>query len=260
MYNDMRTRTYVASVLLAVLMLGGFCACQDSWKTVSSFRYDWNHRGRLVKFTFDDHSEDPGDFKRVRIQVPGRKEVVITNKTGWVKWRSESDWLRPDTLSAREDAKSDYALFLPVSPGRSLLVLIGYGYASSPGSLHVLELTETDEPRLVLYKEELGLDHLVDLDGDGIKELVGYPCLSQVWGHDFLTYDPLHVYKLPPKPGIGNALLSLDLSKKYNLKHYYGWAGPDCSEDIAVVQHPPGGGKPVIMKANEAEKLFEGKK
>jgi hypothetical protein len=51
------------------------------------------------------------------------------------------------------------------------------------------------------------------------------------------------------------ATLSLPLSKDYNLKHYYGWAGAKCREDIAVVLHPPQGGKSLVMSAQKAEKL-----
>jgi len=45
--------------------------------------------------------------------------------------------------------------------------------------------------------------------------------------------------------------------KAYNLKHYYGWAGPDCSEKFAVLLHPPSGGKPVVMRTESAEKLMQ---
>jgi len=51
------------------------------------------------------------------------------------------------------------------------------------------------------------------------------------------------------------ASFSLTLSKSYTLKHYYGWAGPECSEELAVVRHPPGGGKPVILKKADAMRL-----
>ena len=51
------------------------------------------------------------------------------------------------------------------------------------------------------------------------------------------------------------ATYDLELSKQYNLKHYYGWVGEDCREDVAVVLHPPDGGKPVILNSKEAEKL-----
>jgi hypothetical protein len=51
--------------------------------------------------------------------------------------------------------------------------------------------------------------------------------------------------------------IDLRLTESYNKKNYYGWAGPKCSEDIAVVLHPPGGGKPVVMDAAKAKAMFE---
>ncbi len=52
--------------------------------------------------------------------------------------------------------------------------------------------------------------------------------------------------------------MTLDLVKTetYNKQQYYGWAGPECTEEIAIVLHPPGGGKPILMEANKADKLF----
>jgi hypothetical protein len=88
--------------------------------------------------------------------------------------------------------------------------------------------------------------------------MVGYPCLSQGFGNGLLTYDPFNVYKLDLNVAI-TATLSLPLSKEYNLKHYYGWTGAKCSEDIAVVLHPPRGGKPLVMSTRQAEKLVSGK-
>ena len=111
----------------------------------------------------------------------------------------------------------------------------------------------------IILKATLHIKEFRDLDGDGVAEIAGQPCFSQSWSSNLLTYDPLHVYKLEstPKPELE---LSLPLSQEYNLKHYYGWAGPTCSEDLAVVLHPPGGGKPVIMKTEEAKKMFGKKK
>jgi hypothetical protein len=73
-----------------------------------------------------------------------------------------------------------------------------------------------------------------------------------------LTYDPFNVYKLGAISAT-SATLSLPLSKSYNLKHYYGWAGVQCREDMAVVLHPPKGGKPIVMSTKEAERM-EGSK
>ena len=51
----------------------------------------------------------------------------------------------------------------------------------------------------------------------------------------------------------GQAQLSLPLSRKYNLKHYY-WA-LKCREDIAVVLCAAKG-KARIMSTKEAERLY----
>ena len=109
------------------------------------------------------------------------------------------------------------------------MFLFGYSYASSPGSLDVLEVSNKGQPGIVLHRDEFGLKEIRDLDGDGLADIVGYPCLSQAWGNGLLTYDPFNVYKLGASPALP-ANLSLPLSKSYNLKHYYGWAGAKCSE------------------------------
>jgi hypothetical protein len=189
------------------------------------------------------------------MRLPRQREFVLTNVNGWVKYNSDglnlSKQLRNNNL-----VHSDCVLAAKAKSGRTLLLLFGYGYASSPGSLDVLEISHHGQPRVVLHRDELGLKELRDLDGDGMAELVGYPCLSQEWGNGLMTYDPFNVYKLGLSPG-DPATLSLPLSKDYNLKNYYGWAGAKCSEDIAIVLHPPKGGKPVIVSAKEAQRMTE---
>ena len=135
-----------------------------------------------------------------------------------------------------------------------MLVLFGWAYGSDPGSLHILALDRTGYPVGVFSSDTFGLMALADTDGDGACEIIGKHSLSHLWGTCFSTYDPYSVYRLPSS-GIGKARLSLELSKKYNLKHYYGWAGPHGREDIAVVLCAPKG-KPRIMNAKEAEKLY----
>jgi hypothetical protein len=137
---------------------------------------------------------------------------------------------------------------------RTLLFVIGWAYASSPGSVHVIELENNRAPVVVFRNDEFEITDLIDLNGDGRPEIVGRPCLSQEWGDHILTYAPSHVYTFPS--GIAEkAAFSEVLSRRYNTQHSYGWAGKDCSDKLAVVLHPPGGGKPRIMEARDAEKL-----
>jgi hypothetical protein len=231
---------------------------QTIWKRVSLLQFSWNQNTRAtVIFEIPSDREDPGDFTRLRIATPGHKELLLSNEDGWVKWRT-GEISSEFSKAAKNIVASEYALVINAAPGRALLFLFGYSYASSPGSLDVIELSNLNEPKVIFHRKEFGLTELRDLDSSGVAEIVGYACLGQSWGHDFVTYDPLSVYKLSGTKG-ETASYSLLLSKQYTLKHYYGWAGPECREDVAVVLHPPKGGKPILMKSSEAEKLFEAK-
>lgn len=244
-----------AVVVCISTFLASAATAQTKWRQVSEFTFDWDtHPNVRIVLSIPSPWDDPGDFTRVSVLVPGRKDVVFTNETGWVKYATEAT--SAEVKKYKNIVPSEYVFALKANPNRTLLLLLGYGYASSPGSLDVLEISKDGDTRRVLHGDELGLKELRDLDGDGLAEIVGYPCLSQEWGNGLLTYDPFNVYRLSNAPG-ENARLSIPLSKRYNLKHYYGWAGPKCSEDIAVVLHPPKGGKPIVVSAKEAQELTE---
>lgn len=246
-----------ALVLCISTLLTSAATAQTKWRQVSEFALDWDsHPDVRIVLSIPSPWDDPGDFTRISVVVPGRKDVVFTNETGWVKYATEAT--SEEVKKYKNIVPSEYVLALKASPNRTLLLLLGYGYASSPGSLDVLEISKDGDTRRVLHRDELGLKELRDLNGDGLAEIVGYPCLSEAYGNGLLTYDPFNVYMLSNAPG-GSATLSVPLSKSYNLKHYYGWAGPECSENIAVVLHPPKGGRPIVVTAKEAQELTEPK-
>lgn len=185
--------------------------------------------------------------------MPKGKEFVLSNENGWVK--PESNRLFPPAEVRKNNlVQNEYVLAAKAKENRTLLLLFGYTYASSPGSLDVLEISDDYQIRVALHRDEFALKELRDIDGDGIVEIVGLPCFSETWGQGLTTYDPFNVYKLGVSPADA-ATLSLPLSKTYNLKNYYGWAGPNCSEDFAVLLHPPNGGKPIVVPAKEAQKI-----
>lgn len=249
-----RKTLHIALLVVVALPAAGLSA-QATWKRVSSFKFDWNGR-RDVQVVLDIPTSwsDPGDFTRVRIGVPGQKEFTLTNKNGWVKYGSDEASTSPEILKMTNLVVSQYVLVLKASSKRTLLFLLGYSYASSPGSLDVLELADDGHLRSVLHREEFGLRDLRDVDGDAVAEVIGYPCLSQEFGNGLETYDPFNVYKLGATIA-SPASLSVPLSKSYNLQHYFGWAGAQCREDFAVVLHPPDGGKPRVMRTSDAKKL-----
>lgn len=230
---------------------------QPSWERVSSFAFDWNgHNDVRVVLEIPPSWSNPGDFTRIHVLVPGQKDFILSNKEGWVKYGSEEASASPGIRGVTNLLRSPYVLALKIAQNRTVLFLLGYSYASSPGSLDVLELSDRGKPTVVLHREELGLKEVRDLDGDGVAEIVGYPCLSQEFADGLLTYDPLNVYRFGTTLA-SRAALSLSLSKGYNIKHYYGWAGAQCSENFAVVLHPPKSSKPLVMTKKQAEKLIE---
>ncbi|MGD0580290.1 MAG: hypothetical protein ABSC08_15335 [Bryobacteraceae bacterium] len=226
------------------------------WKHIESFKYRQEERGGIERtFVLESpaESEMEQSFTRLRIKTVGQPEFVLTNEFAW--------WIKPaafqNWFSRRKNAvNSQYVFGLRTLIGgtpHTLLFLVGWPFASSPGSLHILDLRDDQAPAVILRKEELELVGISDVNGDGFPEIIGAPCMSQEWGDHLLTYDPIHVYVL--QQGRSEATLSIPLSRAYNEKHYYGWVGPQCSEDWAIVLHPPNGGKPIIMKAADAEKL-----
>jgi hypothetical protein len=245
----------VVLIVVVLFVVSMASSAQTTWERVSSFQFNWNGQANVrVTLEIPYPRSAPGDFMRIRIRVPGQKEFTLSNKNGWVKYGSKEASQPSRRLIAKNVVRSNQVLALKVAENRTALFLFGYEYASSPGSLDVLELSEGGQPRVVLHREELGLTDVRDLDGDAVAEVVGHPCLSQQFGNGLQTYDPFNTYRLG-KLSAGTASLSLPLSKAYNLKHYYGWAGAKCSEGVAVVLHPPNRGKPVIMRTQEAERL-----
>lgn len=248
----------ISAIICAIVCIASNSACaQVKWKTVSTLRFDWNGKqGIQAIIEIPVGWTDPGDFTRIRIQVPGEKQFVLKNDDGWVRFRSDTASTSTQTHRYNYPIHSDYVMAVNVADGRMILLLSGYSYASSPGSLDVIELPSSGAPRVVLHRKELGVREVADINGDGKAELVAYPCLSQEFGNGLLTYDPFNVYQFGSVAG-ESAQISVPLSKQYNIAHYYGWAGVNCSEKLAVVLHPSGKKKPVIMRTEEAERLTE---
>jgi hypothetical protein len=250
-------RSFIAFPLLAMLWYPSFA--DVSWKTVDSFTYDWMGDGKPYEFILDipaDYDSE-GDFTRLRISRAGRFLLTVQDDDGIAKVTVEASEFQVKKLLEGNPVPSPHLLFTPAVRGSSkvpLLFLFGCAYASSPGSLHVLALGNNGIPKEILYLRNFMLSEACDLNRDGKLELVGKPCLSQSFGDDLFTYDPYHVYRFGTS-ATSPMRLDVALSKRYNLGHYYGWAGMKCREDIAVVLHPPGGGKPVIMETKKAMAL-----
>lgn len=88
---------------------------QPSWNRVSSFQYDWNRLAQPATFILErEPHADVSDFNRIRIQVPGHKDFVLTTESGWVKWNAQDyDPLNVYKLSPIQDgAQAEVSLAL----------------------------------------------------------------------------------------------------------------------------------------------------
>ena len=234
---------------------------KTKWKTVEEFSYKWSADQPAANFKLElpEAYNDPGDFIRVRIQVGSQPEFVLENNDGWVEYNNQDEKSEFYAKAQKQNlTNSKYVLILPSAAdktGPPFIFLRSWGYASNAERLHVISFNPSGEP-ITLLNTELDMTDLVDLDGDGNLEIVGNPWMSESFGHDLETYSPYYVY-IVSRPIGSPARVSVELSKRYNLQHYYGWAGLEPSEKLVVVLHPPGGGKPVIMRKENPEKLFE---
>lgn len=236
--------------LVLILALHGISLSQA--KTVAQTSYRWDPHRPAYNFVLEVPG-DPDVYTQLRIVLPNARQFTFPDSGGTVKI---ADQLKEKRLVSKNLIRSEYFYFSPELRnkwGVPALVLFGYAYASDPGVIQIFELDSSGIPHKVFDTEFL-LTDIKDLDGDGKYELVGKHSLSQLWGKCFSTYDPFLVYRLP-STGRGKSVPSMELSKSYNLKHYYGWAGPNSSEDLAIVMCAKGG-KPVIMKAKDAERIY----
>lgn len=158
-------------------------------------------------------------------------------------------------LPKRNLVRSKYVLVLPMSKNPNdppVIFLRSWGYASSPERLHMIGLRPSGDP-LLLFNAEFLLEELNDMDGDGVYEVIGLPCLGEGLGEGAATYAPRQVYKIAfpiQKP----ARLSIPLTEQSTRQEYDGWVGAQCDEKHVVVDRKDKTKKPLVMTEEEYRK------
>jgi hypothetical protein len=248
----------ITSLLLLSLSLLQPAHTQASdWQALETVGYDWRHDGGRYTFLVEKRLNDntPGDPTRVRIRVQGRPDFVLIDEGGINQVGGE---LVNKRLAAKNLVRSSYLYLSPdlkSAEGLPMLVVFGWASAGSPGSLHVLALDKSGRPSEVFTAKSLVLANLADVDGDGRREIIGKYYDSETWHKCLSTYNPYRVYRLPSS-GAGKASYSLALSRAYNLKHYFGWAGATYREDVVVNTCARRDGKPRLMSAKRARRIY----
>ena len=240
----------MTAFLFIILQLAFSWQSQGKWQVIETTRFEWNKSTGSQTFVLEKRNDD--EF-RLRIQTVGRADFVLPIAYGVERLDDET---RDKQLVADNLLTSSYLYISPKlrdRSGKPMLLVFGEPMGSDPGSLNIVALNQRGVPTVVFSSETFELTAIKDLDGDNQSEIVGLHCLTQEWGTCMTTYDPFSVYRLSAQSG--KAVRSIALSKAYNLKNYYGWAGPNCSEQIAVVKCAPKG-KPKVMSAKEAKRLY----
>jgi hypothetical protein len=156
----------------------------------------------------------------------------------------------------RNLVQSKYVLILPATKNPDdppLIFLRSWGYASNPERLHIIGLQSSGDPLLV-FNDELALVDFSDVDGDGAREIIGYPCLSEGVSKHVGSYHPYQVFKIE-SPIQKAAVLSIPLTEQYTKQKYDGWAGPDCSDEYVIIWSEEKDKKPLVVSKEEFEEM-----
>ena len=170
------------------------------WNTVEQVSYPWTGAQNYV-FTVEAAAPTASgggaveDSPELRITGPRHTSLVVSVSGGLVtksQGVSRQSLLKDDLLS------SQYLYLSPRLVGQNhapALIVFGWAYASDPGSIRVIALDASGRAHVAFASDTFLLEDIVDLDGDGIDELVGRPSLSQKFGGCLETYDPFAVYR-----------------------------------------------------------------
>ncbi|MGE5682821.1 MAG: hypothetical protein ACM34K_18295 [Bacillota bacterium] len=253
----MKPLLLISLLLQSLLLCCTNIAAQESKpKQLEKVSIDWLKSGKI----YDIILESTDSMDRLRIKYPGHKDFTLVDSAGFF---TVKEALFDSVLIKSNQIKSKYVYISPELKSRHnypALMVFGYAAASDPGSIHVVMLDSLGIPKEVFYSQTFQLTDIKDLDNDSVAELIGLHCLSQLWGNRFgeecfSTYDPYSVYKINAK-GKVKFTYNLELSKQYNIDHYYGWAGKQCSEETIIVLCTKDR-KPKIMNIKEAERLYK---
>jgi hypothetical protein len=229
------------------------------WKTLEEFDYQWKADQPTTHFKLEvpEGWNDPGDFLRIHIQLKGRAELVLNNDA-WIEYSDEKfpdDFTR---LKRQSLVPSKYVLILPHSHKSDVppLIFLRTWDPVAAGRLHIIGWQASGDP-LLLFNDELDLVDVSDVDGDGINEIIGRPCLGEgvgAIGSHAGSYKPYQVYKIDSPIG-KTAALSVPLTEQYTRQKYDGWGGPECSNDYVIIEPKDKTKKPLVVSKEAFEKM-----
>jgi len=234
-------RPSLAALVLALVLPAA--AQADHHKVLEQTEYRTS--GTTYTFAVVGAQDPDANFPRLKISERGAPDFSVS-VTGGMMDLTEA--LSPD-LARTNLLRSHYVFLsrdLTGSGGPPVAFAFGWAFASSPGAVLAMRLLRGAPPAVVFQSERF------DVIGVAHGAIIGRESTAEIFGRCFETYDPFAVFRLADRGG--RAAYSLDLSRRYNLQHYAGWAGRRPSEPYVVVRCNPA--KPILMTRREAEKLY----
>lgn len=176
---------------------------------------------------------DPGDFQKLEFKLSNNDFYEIYNLGDW----SNLDNFQIDKLKDINKFSSNKFIITDISDTKTIMIIFGWTYASSPGRLTIIDLTNGEIK--ILYDNQFKLKAIEDLDNDGIKDLIGLRYFGEGYYIDSISegssYCPYNVLKLT-----GDTLITdIELSEKYNIKHKGAFFGLDYDPDGRYIRVYP---------------------
>lgn len=177
---------------------------------------------------------DPGDFQKIEIKLSNKDFYEIYNLGDWINLNNEQLKL----FGKSNIVKTDRFLITEIEKGRIVMIIFGWQYASSPGNISIIDLTNGNiKP---LFNKLFEFISLEDIDNNNVKEIIGLSfyretcCYSDSvsWG---FTYMPYHVLKIEKD----TVQIDLHLTEEYNYKNYVGYFGTDYDQEMRYLTVEP---------------------
>jgi len=226
-------------ILAALLLLQSPSTPAVHWRVVERAKVSWRAGSPSYELLMEapDSSTGRDMGGRMLVRIDGKPLFVFTDTSGPKPFRTVGAALPEDLARRNGIASTHFYLVRTLSRtlGTPLLFAFPGQYEDHAGPTLILGLDSTGYP-FVISSADISLETIVDLNGDGVAELVARTTVPQGFSRTedctVGTYDPLAVYHLSHGP---HPTLQYDstLSRRYNQAHYV-WVGPAPRDQVAV--------------------------
>lgn len=170
---------------------------------------------------------DPGDFQKLEIKTSNHDLYEFYNLGDWINMNSD----QIKEFKSVNRVNTNRFLITDLSDNKTIMMIFGYRYASSPGNLTVIDLSKGKPD--ILFNDSFELDRIKDINDDNLKELIGREFYSETccyndsisFGHSYSPFFELKCLK-------DTCIADKKLSENYNHKNYVGYFGLDYDMDM----------------------------